>query len=194
MAVIIVLVGTSWLVAETFFATGSVTVVTRTPEPALVASPTALHLEQVLLPTPATTADLSAAPTLEVTTVPVSTSHPVLAATPGDTPPPTIEPETTFPRINIILPAGKSYSPGDNIRAELDVRAVNGIGNVFWWVTTNDAMESVVIRDRHWCDNQSECRISEEFTDLPAGTFTISVAAFDSLNNSSVQDIQVFVE
>jgi hypothetical protein len=194
MAITIVLVGVSLLVAERFFAVGGVTVVTQTPQPTFTASPTTLPLEQILLPTLTTTAVSSPTPTPLGMTNPVVTAPSPPTAPPTETPPPTPTPDPTLPIINIILPAGNRYSPGDNIRVELEIQAVNGVGNVFWWVSTNEAQESVVVRDRYWCDNQFECRLSKEFTDLPAGVFTVSVAAFDGLNNSTVQDAQIFVE
>jgi serine/threonine protein kinase len=193
-AATIVLVGTSLLVAEMFFAAGSVTVATHTPQPTFTASPTAMRLERSLLPTATATAVSFSTPTDSVTNDPVFTPAPLPTATPTKTPAPTTTPDPALPMIDIVLPAGNRYSPGDNIRVELDIQGVNGIGNIFWWVSTNDTQETVVIRDRQWCDNQTECRISKEFTNLPAGTFTISVAAFDSLNNSTVRDTQVFVE
>ena len=194
VAITIVLVGLSLLVAERFFVAGGVNVVTHTPQPTFTASPTALPLEQILLPTSTPTAVLSPTPTVSVMTDPVVTTPPPPIATPTETPLPTSTPDPALPIINIILPAGNSYAPGDSIRVDLQIQATNGIGNVFWWVSTNEAQESVVIRDRYWCDNQYECGFSKDFTDLPAGTFTLSVAAFDSLNNSTVQDTQIIVE
>ncbi len=122
---------------------------------------------------------------------PTPTSTPTGTPTsPPPSPTPTIV--TGKPKIVITLPDGETYERGDSLKVVISIQDADGVGNVFWWITHAGA-NSVLIRGNHWCSNTVECLITKEFTDLPSGAFNIFVTAFDNLENSALEDVQILV-
>ncbi len=158
--------------------------------------PTPAQLVRVVLPTKTPT--VTATPTNTPSPVP----SPTYTYTPSPVPPPVntplpeappSSPSNNEPEVAIILPDGNTYNRGDTIKVILSFKDPDGVGNVFWWITGNSS-ENILLRKNHWCGNNPECTLTEEFTDLSPGIFNIFVAAFDTLENSTVKDTQVIVQ
>jgi hypothetical protein len=74
----------------------------------------------------------------------------------------------------------------------LAIRDPDGVGNVYWWVTNADN-KAELFRRNQWCNHAPECSITEEVRDLAPGTFNIFVAAFDTRQNGTLKEAQIFV-